>query len=151
MRSETEQDAAAVGWVRLAMDQASLLAAVAEFDYAVMAKRQPFCKIADGDEGSVGRASDLEQQLMLLRCDANCGGGFLAEVEETSQGVAKFRQGADVRIGQNIFCRRKRHIIYRSTIRMVDSPRLTQLQMRRPNFCAAMYRPECLERTSAWN
>ena len=98
LRREIHEDAAPVRGAGHTMDEAGLLAAIAEFNHAVMAQGESFGKVPDRDACAVGRTGNLEQKLMLLWGNAGCGSSFFAEVEESAESIAKFSQGADMRI-----------------------------------------------------
>lgn len=64
---KADEDAAAVGGVSLALEQAGLRATVAELERRVGAKAETPCQVADGDGNVFSRAGHLEHELVLLR------------------------------------------------------------------------------------
>jgi hypothetical protein len=92
---DLQDDAAAVGGVLLAADQAGFFAALAEFDDAVMAKAQPFGYVGHGCFGVVWGSGYVEQELVLLGVETGFGGTALAELEELAEGVAELGQGLE--------------------------------------------------------
>jgi hypothetical protein len=92
-RCEAEQNLAAVVRVGHAPEESGFFAAVAEFDSAVMAETEFVGDVSDGNEFVYGCACNLEEQLMLLRCEAGADGGFLAEVEEAAEFATEAGEG----------------------------------------------------------
>ena len=94
-RSEAEQDAAAVGGVFGAAQEALMLGAVGELDDAVVAQAEALGGVGDGGWGAVGGAGDLEEQLVLLGMEADGDGGGFAEMEEAAELEAEVGEGGE--------------------------------------------------------
>jgi len=86
---DLKDDTAAIGFVLLALDQPRLLAALAEFDDAVMAQPEPLGYVRYGCFDAVRGSGDVQQELVLLGMEACFGGAGLAEMEKLAQGVAE--------------------------------------------------------------
>ncbi len=90
LSSEMQEDDAAVLAVGAA-EEAGLFAALAELDDGVVAEAEAVGEVADG--GRLGRAGDLEEELVLLRMKAGAAGGVFTEVEEEAELVAEVGEG----------------------------------------------------------
>jgi hypothetical protein len=107
--------------VRIALthNQSGFLATITQLHHAVMSKGQPFRKITHRRHRSPGRTRYLQQELMLLRCEAHASRSFFAKVQELSQCEAKLSKCANGRLKRiiafNLFM--FLHFSYRSTIR----------------------------------
>ena len=98
-RGEAKENAAAVGGVRGAAQEALVLGAVRELDDAVVAKAEALGGVGNGGRGAVGGTGDLEQELMLLGMEADGGGGGFAEVEEAAELEAEVGEGGEQGVG----------------------------------------------------
>ena len=87
---ELKNDTSAVRPSLLARDQTRGLASIAELDNRVMAQTKTLSRIANRGRQFVGGASDLEEELMLLRLKATLLRRCLTEVEKQAELVAKF-------------------------------------------------------------
>jgi hypothetical protein len=87
---ELKNDTSAVRPSLLARDQTRSLASIAELDNRVMAQTKTLSRIANRGRQFVGGASDLEEELMLLRLKATLLRRCLTEVEKQAELVAKF-------------------------------------------------------------
>jgi len=92
LRGEFEHDAPAIVLVVGSPHQTGQLAAFAELDYGVVAQAHHLGDVGDGDQGVVGCSGDLQHKLVLLWLEPGCGGGLLAELEESANLRAKFGQ-----------------------------------------------------------
>lgn len=75
-----------------AVDQTPFLAALAEFDHAMMPQAQPFRRIRHGRLFSVRNSCKLQEQLMLLRVEAGIGRPAFAVLQKTAQFVPEARE-----------------------------------------------------------
>jgi hypothetical protein len=79
-RGELEDDEAMVGVGLEALDEACFSASFAELDDAVMAEAEALGDPGDGGFNAIGRAGDLQHELVLLRVEVSLKGRLLAEV-----------------------------------------------------------------------
>ncbi len=70
-----------------------------KLDRAVMAQQEPLRQFLHRHLVASGIAFDGQQGLMLLRCQPGLAGSGLTEIEEFAQGMAKFRQGLVIGLG----------------------------------------------------
>lgn len=113
LTGEREQNLAAIAGIDRALEQAGVLAAMAELDNAVVTQAKPLRDVRDGDELAGWGAGDLEEKLMLLGLKAGADGSGFAELQETAQLTANVGESAQ-QIGRYGF--RGRHSTYRNKI-----------------------------------
>lgn len=90
---ESDDDAAAVGIVPLALHEALPGGAVDQFDGAVVVQQQAIREVADGHRLIVGEAAQGQEELVLLRLKSGLARRLLAEMEEAAEAIAEFGQG----------------------------------------------------------
>jgi hypothetical protein len=90
---ETHQHLAVVLWRALPAHQAAPRHPIHHLDSAVVAQEQPLGQASDGHALPAGDSTQRQQQLMLLRLEANGSRSGFAKVQETPELVAEFRQG----------------------------------------------------------
>ncbi len=91
--SDAQQDFSSVGTAARADDQSLGFEAATQFDRAVVADLQALGESADGGRHSRWQPLESEQSLMLLRLNAGCAGGILAEIQEAADFVAESGEG----------------------------------------------------------
>ena len=92
---DAEEGAAAIAGIGRALEQAFALGAVHQFDDAVVFELEAGGSVGDGDLGFLGRAYNLQKQLMLLGLQAGSQCGGFAEVEKAAKLKAEVGQGAE--------------------------------------------------------
>lgn len=92
LRGELEHHVPAIVLVVGSPYQTCQLATFAELYYGVVSQAHHLGDVGDGDEGVVWSAGDLQHKLVLLRLEAGCGGGLLAELQEPANLRSKFGQ-----------------------------------------------------------
>jgi hypothetical protein len=95
---DAKNGAAAVIEIGNALQKALALRAINEFDGAVVLEPKTLGCVSNGDDGSVGRSGNLEEELMPLRVEASLKRGGLTEEEESTQFEAEVCQGGKQRI-----------------------------------------------------
>jgi len=99
---EPENDETMVGIGLQALDEASLGAALAEFNDAVMAEAETLGNPGDGGLDALRGSGDLEHELMLLGLKVGLKSGLFAEIEELTKGIAEFSEGLETLAGLRI-------------------------------------------------
>jgi len=92
-RSDAQQDFSSVGTAARADEQSFGFEAAAQLDGAVVADLQALGESADGGRHSRWQSLESEQSLMLLRLDAGCACGVLAEIQEAADFVTESGEG----------------------------------------------------------
>ena len=101
LASCAKDGAALISRVGDALEQAFVLAAIDEFNRAVVPDAETGCGIGDGHERSFRSTRYLEQQLMLLRLQTRVKRRRFAEEEEAAQFVTEVGQSVkqEIRAG----------------------------------------------------
>ncbi len=92
---DAQQNAAGIGLVAGALEQAFFHGTVRKFNHAVVAQTEALGSVGDGRNRASRRSGNLQQQLMLLWLQASGVRCLLAELYERPKAVAKFRQPLD--------------------------------------------------------
>jgi hypothetical protein len=90
LRREFQYHPPAVVLVGSPSNETGQLAPFAEFDSGMVSKSHHLGDVGDRNQSAVGCPGDLEEKLMLLGLESGCGGGLLAELEESADLVPEF-------------------------------------------------------------
>lgn len=92
LSGQMEEDLAAIGRVRLALDESGRFQAIDQLDRSVMAQREAVRQLANRRVSARGQSLKRQQSLVLVRLDPMLAGPCLAELKKMPELVAKFGQ-----------------------------------------------------------
>ena len=132
---EAEDGATLVVFVDCSFDEAFALRPIYQLNGAVVLKPEPARSVGDGDGCSLGCASDLKEELVLLGMKAGAKRSVFAELEECAQLETEFGEGREKAIARGgIYC----HFIYIVSryILRIKKPRVSASRCTRVNYCS---------------
>ena len=96
MGSQLYEDLSAIVGSPQSAQEPSFGESVNQFHSAVMLKLHSFRQHTDGRFDAIGKTSNRQQQLVLLRFDARLARGIFAETQEASYLIAQLRHRFEI-------------------------------------------------------